>query len=78
MIGYIYLITNTINDKKYVGQTRQTVEERWKEHKNDVKRRKTPLYRAMKKYGIDKFNIYTLEKIEVNISYHFLHSFRKV
>lgn len=30
--GVIYLITNTINGKKYVGQTTRSVEERFKQH----------------------------------------------
>jgi predicted GIY-YIG superfamily endonuclease len=34
-MGYIYLITNTVNGKKYVGQTQQEdIESRWKSHKN--------------------------------------------
>ena len=31
-MGYIYKITNTINNKVYIGQTTQTVETRWKQH----------------------------------------------
>ena len=31
--GYIYLITNLINKKQYVGQTVQTIEQRFKEHR---------------------------------------------
>ncbi len=30
--GYIYLITNLITDKKYVGQTTRTIAERWAQH----------------------------------------------
>jgi hypothetical protein len=30
MKGYIYLIENKINDKKYVGKTYLSIEERWK------------------------------------------------
>jgi len=29
---FVYLITNTINGKRYVGQTTQTLEERWSQH----------------------------------------------
>jgi hypothetical protein len=31
-MGSIYLITNKINDKKYVGLTTRSIEIRWKEH----------------------------------------------
>lgn len=32
-MGYIYIITNDINNKVYIGQTISTVEHRWGEHK---------------------------------------------
>ena len=35
---YIYKITNTINDKIYIGKTLQSIEERWKEHCRDYTR----------------------------------------
>lgn len=58
--GYIYKIYNTENDKIYIGQTRRDIDIRWKQHllssKND-KDRNTVLYKAMNKYGSDKFHI---------------------
>lgn len=48
---YIYKITNKINDKIYVGKTLDTIENRWREHKNDYQKRrneKRPLYSAMR------------------------------
>jgi group I intron endonuclease len=56
-MGYIYLITNTVNGKKYVGQTIcDDIKKRWDSHK---KMRKDVLgryiYSAYEKYGIDKF-----------------------
>lgn len=54
------MITNKINNKKYIGKTLKTIEERWKEHKRAYKRKSyenRPLYRAMNKYGIENFCI---------------------
>jgi len=49
--GCIYLITNTINNKKYVGQhNRHTFHLRWRAHKQRAKdtKYKEPLYGAMR------------------------------
>lgn len=65
--GYIYKIYNDINDKIYIGQTRTTVEERWKNHLNALrneKRSKSALYSAMRKYGKNNFHIKELKKVE--------------
>lgn len=68
-MGYIYLITNKINNKKYVGKTTQSIEKRWQEHISDSKKEKCeirPLYRAMRKYGIENFSIKELEKCNID------------
>lgn len=56
-MGYIYLIENLINGKKYVGQTIQNdVNQRWKKHKQVNKKYiGTCLFNAYKKYGIQNF-----------------------
>lgn len=54
----VYKITNTVNGKVYVGQTRGDVNVRWHQHISDAKgnRKGCPvLYRAILKYGIDSF-----------------------
>lgn len=52
----IYLITNTINGKQYVGQTTRTLEDRISWHHNSmVSGQSTYLYNAMRKYGWDNF-----------------------
>jgi group I intron endonuclease len=57
-MGYIYLITNRINGKKYVGQTIQNdINKRWTSHKN-LKNKTVGqiLYNAYKKYGVNNFD----------------------
>ena len=63
--GYIYKITNKVNNNCYIGQTKTSINKRFISHKCESKRERynTPLYRAMKKYGVDKFVISELEKI---------------
>jgi group I intron endonuclease len=59
--GSIYLVTNSANDKKYIGQTTKPIEERWTKHCTSA-RNGSPYYvhKAIRKYGPDSF---TLEKI---------------
>lgn len=66
-IGYIYKITNKINGKVYIGQTRKSIKQRWNDHKaisNSPEKQgyDYPLYRAFRKYGIENFKIEEIEK----------------
>ena len=56
-MGYIYKITNTVNNKVYIGQTKQDPNKRWRGHKNAIKNGiGCPLLqKAFNKYGADKF-----------------------
>ena len=66
-MGFIYKITNDINDKIYIGQTSGTLEERFKQHKkkiNSEDRKTYPLYNAMRKYGVEHFFIVLLEETD--------------
>ena len=54
--GSIYLITNLINGKKYVGLTTTTVEARWASHKCQSSTC-TYLHKALSKYGHENFKI---------------------
>jgi group I intron endonuclease len=58
----VYLITNTMNGKQYVGITTRKVKFRWYEHVRDAKwhRRPTLLAKAIRKYGADAFTIQAL------------------
>ena len=60
-IGKIYLITNNINGKRYVGQTIQKISWRWTQHLKASKISNRPLYRAIRKYGSENFNVIELE-----------------
>lgn len=64
-MAYIYLITNTVNGKVYIGKTETSIEQRFKEHICDSQKERCknrPLYRAMNKYGVDKFTIALIEE----------------
>lgn len=65
-MGQIYKITNTINNKIYVGQTTRTIEIRWKEHKKNIEalKHRLPLYKALDKYGVENFVVELLEDCE--------------
>src|SRR5208283_2983105 len=62
----IYKITNSINNKAYVGQSQTSLEERWNHHKSDAKRndRNSHFYNAIRKYGTDCWKFDILEEID--------------
>lgn len=68
-MGKIYKITNDVNEKIYIGKTVTSLEERWAKHLSAAKNGNTHLYRAMRKYGVEHFNI---SIIEDNISDEYL------
>src|SRR5208337_2102431 len=61
----IYKITNSINNKAYVGQSQQTLEQRWNHHKSDAKRIgfNTHFYKAIRKYGTECWKQEILEEV---------------
>ena len=69
-MGYIYKITNKINNKIYVGKTLQSVEKRFREHLIEAvrwadKKNRTyssRFYPALLKYGEDNFVVETIEE----------------
>ena len=63
-VGLIYKVTNTINNKVYIGQTIQDVNKRWYDHVSQAKSCKKPGYfqRAILKYGRNAFSVTILEK----------------
>lgn len=65
---FVYKIVNSINPRVYVGLTICTLNKRWREHKCAANIGvDKPLYRAMRKHGIDNFKmelVYTATSIE--------------
>lgn len=64
-MAFIYKITNLLNGKIYIGQTRMTVKQRMYKHysranQNDI----TGIDAAIKKYGKENFSVETLEECE--------------
>jgi len=55
-MGYIYKIINKIDNKCYIGQTFNSLEERWRHHKGDSSNCRY-LKRAFQKYGIENFEM---------------------
>lgn len=69
-LAYIYKITNIQNGKVYIGKTMETPEKRFKEHCNEAHRQRSqnrPLYSAMNKYGIENFQVSTVEECNDSI-----------
>lgn len=60
--GIIYLITNTVNGKVYVGQTIQTIEIRWKDHCYKSEAGCTGYFQnSIRKHGPDSFEIEVID-----------------
>ena len=66
-MGYIYKISNDINDKVYIGQTKQSISQRWSIHKQMSKTYPNVLYKAMRKYGVEHFFIEIIEECDENL-----------
>lgn len=71
--GKIYKYTNMINGKVYIGQTKQSLQERDKKHLTQLSDL-TYFHRALKKYGRENF---TLELVEDGIPFEQLNDKEK-
>lgn len=67
MRGFIYKITNNVNGKVYIGQTIQTVKERFYQHcatKCSDSVLNMAIHKAIKKYGKSNFTIEVIEEVD--------------
>ena len=67
MRGFIYKITNKINGKSYIGQTIQSVKERFYQHcatKCSQAVLNMVIHKAITKYGKSNFTIEVIEEVE--------------
>lgn len=66
MKGKIYKITNKINGKVYIGQTIQSLKDRFNRHCSDYKDNhfNMPIKQAILKYGKENFAIELIEEVE--------------
>ncbi len=60
-MGFIYIVENKVNGKKYVGQTTRTVKIRWTEHTCSKNRL---LSKAIKENGKEMFTFIKIEECE--------------
>ena len=67
-MAFIYKIENINNNKCYIGWTSKSVDFRWSEHKSDaIKiRDNRKFYNAIRKYGVDSWNVTTLCEVNSN------------
>ena len=73
MIHYIYCYTNKINNKQYIGQTnnlenrkKQHIQDTIHKHKGHENAYNQPIHCAMRKYGLDNFELSILKIIDTD------------
>ena len=62
--GVVYLITNTVNGKQYVGQTTVGIAARWERHVKSSRaaKRDQPISAAIRRYGRNAFEVVALQE----------------
>jgi group I intron endonuclease len=55
-LAYIYILTNKVNGKKYIGQTVQSIKKRFKEYESNNSKLNRCINKAIKKHGFINFN----------------------
>ena len=64
---FVYIITNRINGKQYVGQTHKSIEQRFKKHCEENTHKNMPIVKAIHKYGKENFDIHLLHRKKLQI-----------
>lgn len=67
MIYTLYLITNSVNGKVYVGYTGKTAQKRFALHLRDARAKRSwnrAIYRAIRKHGDRSFSVLVLEQVD--------------
>lgn len=71
MEGIIYIITNKLNNKVYIGQTIQNLKDRWYRHCQksslSIAESNMAIKKAIFKYGKDNFTIEVLDKCDIKL-----------
>ena len=77
MFGIVYRIINSDTGREYVGQTVQTLRNRWVEHMSHARQGKSKSYmsRALRKYPIEDFSIEVLHECESQEELDFVETF---
>lgn len=66
MAAIIYRLTNTVNQKTYIGLTIKTLDARWRTHRNSASAGSSQyIHKAIRKYGADFFLREVLEETTV-------------
>jgi group I intron endonuclease len=67
-MGIIYVIANSINGKKYIGQSKNSLADRMKSHKSIAKNNPSqPISYAIRKHGIEAFAFAVIEECDNDI-----------
>ena len=62
-MGCVYIVTNIVNGKKYVGRTTDTARRRWYGHLRSARKGSGfYLHSAIRKYGEDNFTVETIQE----------------
>jgi group I intron endonuclease len=69
----VYLVTNALNGKKYVGQTAKKLNLRWNEHTSNTN--SSILHKSIRKYGKESFSLEILHTCESKEEMNFVEMF---